>query len=255
MKFPGGASDETRSSTEMRYESRRDARNVGEGLPRAVEVVAALVALIVSSPVLLVALAMIRLTSGAPVVFGQQRVGQSGRPFTLLKLRTMRMHRGGPQVTGSQDPRITVVGRALRFLKVDELPQLWNVIRGDMSLVGPRPEVPRYVNAEDKRWEAVLAAKPGLTDPVTLELRNEEKLLASIEGDVERYYIRMLLPYKVIRYQEYLRRRTPLSDVRVLLLTAASIILPRLVPMPTLSEIESTVTRTPDGDCLDPEEH
>ena len=148
------------------------------GIPRPIEVLAAALGLILSLPVLAIAGLLIRGSSRGPILFRQQRVGRSGKPFDLFKLRTMRQDAGGPQVTARGDRRITPVGRALRMTKLDELPQLWNVVRGDMALVGPRPEVPRYVRMEDPLWKEVLRVRPGITDPVTLKLRDEESVLA-----------------------------------------------------------------------------
>src|SRR5215218_8313777 len=141
----------------------------GRGLPRAVEATLACLGLAVASPILL----LVAATSPRPVLFRQQRVGLNGRPFTLLKLRTMKVAWGdtpeGSQLTASGDARITPVGRWLRRFKLDEIPQLWNVIRGDMSLVGPRPDVPRYAG-QSPLSRQVHSARPGLTDPVTLRL-------------------------------------------------------------------------------------
>jgi lipopolysaccharide/colanic/teichoic acid biosynthesis glycosyltransferase len=185
------------------------------GLYRPLEAAMALTALALSSPVFLAAAALVAVTSPGPVLFRQARVGLGGRPFTLLKLRTMRVAPEGSQLTASGDARITPVGRWLRRFKLDELPQLWNVVRGDMSLVGPRPEVPRYVDASDPLWRSVLSVRPGLTDPVTLRLRDEEALLAGV-ADVEGFYRERLLPWKLRGYRDYLDRRTWATDLAVL---------------------------------------
>jgi lipopolysaccharide/colanic/teichoic acid biosynthesis glycosyltransferase len=193
------------------------------GLPRAAEAALALAGLAVSSPVFLAAAALVAATSPGPVLFRQQRVGLGGRPFILLKLRTMRVAPEGSQLTASGDSRITPMGRWLRRFKLDEIPQLWNVARGDMSLVGPRPEVPRYVDTADPLWQAVLSARPGLTDPVTLRLRDEESLLAG-EADVERFYRERLLPWKLRGYRDYLARRTWATDLAVLGATVLAVL-------------------------------
>jgi lipopolysaccharide/colanic/teichoic acid biosynthesis glycosyltransferase len=171
-------------------------------------------------------------------------VGLGGRPFTLLKLRTMRTVATvagtpeGTQLTASGDARITPVGRWLRRFKLDELPQLWNVVRGDMSLVGPRPEVPRYVDAADPLWQSVLSARPGLTDPVTLRLRDEEALLAGVD-DVEGFYRERLLPWKLRGYRDYLARRSWTSDLAVLGATVLAVLRLRRPPQPEIeAEIE-----------------
>ncbi len=197
------------------------------GLPRAVEVPLALVGLVVASPIVLAAGVAVAVSSGLPVFFRQARVGRDGRPFTLVKLRTMRTAGVGPQVTSRGDSRVTPVGRVLRRTKLDELPELWNVLRGDMSFVGPRPEVPGYVDTADPAWADVLQVRPGLTDPVTIRLRDEEGLLEKVEGDRERYYRETLQPIKLKGYREYLRRRTWRSDLRVLIETVGAVLRPK----------------------------
>lgn len=186
------------------------------GLPRFVEAPLALLGLVVTGPVMGIAALAIVASSGLPVFFRQARVGRWGEPFTLVKLRTMRASMGGPEVTARGDSRVTAVGRLLRRTKLDELPELWNVLRGEMSFVGPRPEVARYVDLEDPLWKEVLEARPGLTDPTTLSLRDEEALMADVEGDRDRFYRETLQPMKLRGYSEYLRRRTWKSDVGVI---------------------------------------
>jgi lipopolysaccharide/colanic/teichoic acid biosynthesis glycosyltransferase len=197
------------------------------GLPRAVDAVAAAAGLLLSLPVLAVAAVAVAASSRGPVLFRQERVGRNGRRFRLFKLRTMRQGAGGPQVTAAGDDRITPVGRFLRRCKLDELPQLWNVVRGDMSLVGPRPEVPRYVDESDPRWKRVLQVRPGITDPVTLRLRDEEELLASAPGDPERFYREELQPVKLREYERYLEHRSWKTDLRVLTDTLRALATPR----------------------------
>jgi lipopolysaccharide/colanic/teichoic acid biosynthesis glycosyltransferase len=129
----------------------------------------------------------------------------------------------------------------LRKTKVDELPELWNVLKGDLSLVGPRPEVPSYVDMENPLWKRVLQVRPGITDPVTLKLRNEEVFLAQVEGDREEYYLKVLQPYKLQGYLEYLSKRSSWTDVNILFQTAVAVIFPRAAPLPSSAEIEQTV--------------
>lgn len=190
--------------------------SIRTGLARWLEVLLAVLGLIAALPLLILASLAIVLTSPGPAIFRQQRVGRSGRLFVLYKLRTMRKAHDGPQVTAGGDERITPIGRILRRTKVDELPELWNVLRGDMSLVGPRPEVPRYVDLDDCLWGLVLQSRPGITDPVTLLLRNEEALLADINGDHEHFYINTLQPLKLQGYVDYLHNRSWWSDIKVL---------------------------------------
>jgi lipopolysaccharide/colanic/teichoic acid biosynthesis glycosyltransferase len=209
--------------SDITRETRSEMKN---GLPRWAEAAIAFLSLIAIAPLMVVCALATALTSGFPVIFRQQRVGQHGKNFELYKLRTMRPSSGGPQVTTGRDTRITRLGRLLRFTKLDELPTLLNVLRGDMSLVGPRPEVPRYVDWQNPVWKKVLAVRPGLTDPVTLQLRNEAKLLAGVEGDAEEYYVSKLQPDKLKGYVEYLEERNWLSDVRVLAMTLVAIVIP-----------------------------
>src|SRR5258705_5483520 len=208
-----------------------------EGIPRPVEAILALLGLVGSAPLIAISALAIRLTSPGTVFFRQIRAGRNGRSFVLVKLRTMRGREEGPQVTSMIDSRVTSVGRFLRKTKLDELQELWNVLKGDMSLVGPRPEVPRYVDFEDPRWQAVLQVRPGLTDPVTLRLRNEEKLLAEVEGDVERFYLGTLQPVKLGGYLEYLASRNWKEDLKVILKTAVGVAWPSRNPGLTVAQI------------------
>lgn len=197
------------------------------GLPRPLEAAVAGVGLLLTLPILAISAAAVALTSRGPVFFRQTRVGREGKPFFLFKLRTMRPSSSGPQVTVSGDARVTASGRFLRAAKLDELPQLWNVLRGEMSLVGPRPEVPLYVNLEDPLWKTVLRVRPGLTDPVTLALRDEESILAAAPGDPERFYREELQPRKLREYARYLESRTWRTDLKILGKTALALVLPR----------------------------
>lgn len=212
---------------------------VGQGMPRPVEVVLASAGLLLCLPVLLVAMLAIRLTSKGPAIFRQGRVGRNGNPFTLYKLRTMRTDNRGIQVTAASDARMTPVGRLFRKTKIDELPELWNIVKGDMALVGPRPEVPRYVDLKNRQWRQVLHVRPGITDPMTLQLRNEEELLAQVKEDRESFYLATLQPYKLNGYLEYLKQRTWQSDVKVLLSTVVAVFLPGCRPAPTVEDIRS----------------
>lgn len=209
----------------------------GRGIPRPVEAALAVAGLFFVWPVLMPAMVLIKLTSKGPSLFLQKRAGRNGRLFTLVKLRTMSVNSDGPQVTARGDSRITPLGRLLRKTKLDELPELWNVVRGDLSLVGPRPEAPKYVDMSDPLWKEVLEVRPGITDPVTLQLRNEEELLAGFENP-EFFYTTKLQRYKLIGYVEYLRDRTWRSDVQVLLRTLFAILCPRKAPPPTIEEVE-----------------
>jgi lipopolysaccharide/colanic/teichoic acid biosynthesis glycosyltransferase len=183
--------------------------------------------LVLSAPLLLIATAAVAMTSSGSVLFRQQRVGRYGELFVLYKLRTMIASDTGPQVTSSFDARITRIGRFLRSTKLDELPTLWNVLKGDMAMVGPRPEVPRYVKLEDPLWQKILAVRPGITDPVTLHLRSEEELLGQVEGDTEEYYLSELQPQKLRGYVDYLQTRNWHTDLSVLWRTLVAVVVPQ----------------------------
>jgi lipopolysaccharide/colanic/teichoic acid biosynthesis glycosyltransferase len=187
-------------------------------LASAAERVIALLGLLVSMPVLAIAAAAVLLEDGRPVLFRQRRLGRGGRPFLLLKLRSMRRASGGLQITAGTDPRITTAGRFLRKYKLDELPQLWNVARGEMSLIGPRPEVPDYVDPGDPLWREVLSIRPGISDLASLVYRNEQELLRDV-ADPDSFYRLTLLPRKLKLSLHYNCIRSLLTDIRLLLLT------------------------------------
>lgn len=205
-------------------EATLSARIESAGIPRWADATLAFLALALAAPVIVILGVAIKLSSRGPIFFQQARVGRHGQLFNLYKLRTMKLSNDGPQVTARDDARITSVGRFLRRTKLDELPTFWNVLRGDMALVGPRPEVPRYVQLDDPVWQALLAVRPGLTDPVTLSLRNEEELLAGVGSETERYYVEELQPAKLKGYVTYLAERTWRTDFKVLGKTLVAIV-------------------------------
>jgi lipopolysaccharide/colanic/teichoic acid biosynthesis glycosyltransferase len=196
------------------------------------------IGLAIGSPALALAAAAIKLHDGGPVLYRQRRVGLNGEEFELLKLRTMEVgaeHKGAGYAVNEGDPRITGVGGLLRRLSVDEIPQLWNVVRGDMALVGPRPEVPHYADLSDPRWRRVLEVRPGITDPLTLKLRDEEALMPAAAEERERFYLETLQPMKLAGYLEYLSRRTAASDLGVLMATLLTMVRSR--PAPTRDDL------------------
>jgi lipopolysaccharide/colanic/teichoic acid biosynthesis glycosyltransferase len=213
-------------------------REPGRGLPRFVEILLSVGGLVVASPFLLVSCLAIVLDSPGSPLFRHERVGRGGRRFLLLKLRTMRAGEG-PQVTAAGDSRVTRVGRVLRRLKLDELTQLWNILKGDMSFVGPRPEVPALVDLTSDTWRRVLSVRPGITDPVSLALKDEETLLAGVRGDRERFYRDTLQPYKLKGHLNYIRRRTAWTDVAVMARTIFSVANLVRVPPVTQADLES----------------
>jgi len=174
--------------------------------------------LIAIAPVLAICAGCILLEDGPPVLFRQRRIGRRGRPFQLLKMRSMQSGGAGAKITADGDSRITACGRVIRRYKFDELPQLWNVLCGDMRFIGPRPEVPEYVNISDPRWAAVLSVKPGITDLASLAFRNEENLLCEQEH-IEDFYRNCLLPRKLDMSAYYISHRSFKTDLRLISLT------------------------------------
>ena len=212
------------------------------GLSQGLQATWAALGLITTAPLMLAAGVAIRATSPGPIIFRQTRVGKNGEEFTLYKFRTMvTKQSNAPQVTKTGDSRITGIGKILRKFKVDELPQLWNVVNGTMALVGPRPEVPRYVDLGNPLWKSVLVVRPGFTDPVVINLRNEEELLAQIDGDPEEFYLDTLLKYKLLGHRDYIESRTAWSDLSILTKTVLCVVFPRLADLPTLQDVEETV--------------
>jgi lipopolysaccharide/colanic/teichoic acid biosynthesis glycosyltransferase len=192
---------------------------------RAFDVSASLAGLVVLSPLLAVAAIVIRAESPGPALFLQERVGRYGRSFRIIKLRTMRAAQPGEtrQITVGADPRITRFGRFLRRTKLDELPQLINVLKGEMSLVGPRPEVPRYVERYSPENRAILlSVRPGMTDFAAIEFSDEAELLASA-ADPDTAYVEEIMPQKFALYKRYVEDRSFLLDLTLIFRTVLKI--------------------------------
>jgi lipopolysaccharide/colanic/teichoic acid biosynthesis glycosyltransferase len=192
---------------------------------RALDFTAALLGLVLLAPLFAAVAVWIRLDSPGPVFFRQERVGRDGVPFRIHKFRTMRLaaEAAGPALTVGADPRITRAGTFLRRTKLDELPQLIDVVRGDMSLVGPRPEVPRYVAAYPPALRAkVLSVRPGITDPASLQYRDESTLLARA-ADPEREYREVVLPAKLRLAADYVDKATLGGDLRLIASTVRAL--------------------------------
>lgn len=190
-------------------------------MKRLLDIVAAGLGLALLAPVLLAVALWIRLDSPGPVLFRQTRVGRHGAAFQIHKFRTMRADAPaqGLAVTADGDVRITRSGHWLRASKLDELPQLWDVLRGAMSLVGPRPEVPQYVaHYPPALREVVLSVRPGITDPGSLRYRHESALLAA-SPDPERTYLDEVMPAKLQLAAEYVRTQSVWGDIRIILAT------------------------------------
>lgn len=193
-------------------------------IKRAMDLVVSAGVLTISSPALLAIAVAVKTTSPGPAIFTQQRVGLGGATFDIHKFRTMRVDHDGLAVSGTGDPRVTSVGRILRKTKLDELPQCYDVLRGKMSLVGPRPEVPHYVAL----WPGplrplILSVRPGITDPASIIYRNEADELAQSE-DSEKHYVNVILPRKAQAYAEYVRKRSLWGDLKILGQTVRAVV-------------------------------
>lgn len=187
-------------------------------MKRWFDLLVATVGLVLLSPLLFLVACAIVIDSGWPVFFRQERVGRAGHPFRILKFRTMSSRPGspGPAITVSGDSRVTRIGRLLRRAKLDELPQLWNVATGDMSLVGPRPEVPRYVACYPEAVRYIVqSVRPGITDEAAIEFVDESELLA-MTNDPEKTYVEVVLPRKLALYVRYVESRSFFGDLGIL---------------------------------------
>ena len=188
---------------------------------RVLDLITSACGLLFLSPLFFVIALLVKLDSNGPVFFRQKRVARGGKLFAILKFRTMRNSSTncGLGITMADDQRITNLGRHLRRLKLDELPQLFNVLTGDMSLVGPRPEVPKYVALYPPDLKTiVLSVRPGITDEASLEFRDESALLLSTE-DPEKKYIIEILPRKLQLAAGYVAHRSLVGDLRILIRT------------------------------------
>lgn len=187
---------------------------------RIFDLICSTLGLIVLSPVLIVIAIKIKLGSDGPVFFKQIRVGENNREFEILKFRTMVVdaEKLGRQITVGNDSRITKIGGFLRKYKLDELPQLINVFKGDMSLVGPRPEVPRYVKLYNEEQRKVLEVKPGITDLASIRYRDENELLGKAENPDE-FYINTIMPDKLALNLEYINKNNVFIDIYIIIKT------------------------------------
>lgn len=193
---------------------------------RVLDVLCSALGLLLLSPLLILIAVLVRLDSPGPVLFRQERVGRHGRSFRIHKFRTMRhtAASAGPAITVHGDARVTRVGAVLRRFKLDEMPQLIDVLRGEMSLVGPRPEVPEYVSHyPPAEREIVLSVRPGITDRASIDFSDEGALLAQA-ADPHRYYIDEILPVKLRYYVEYVRSQNLVGDIGIIFLTLRKIV-------------------------------
>lgn len=181
--------------------------------------VVSLLGLVCVSWLLLIVAVLIKIKMpGGPALFRQKRVGKDGKLFTMVKFRTMVVHHGGSSVSVAGETRITPFGAKLRKYKLDELPELWNVLKGEMSLVGPRPDVPGYADALAGEDREVLKLRPGITGPASLKYRNEEEILARVD-DPQRYNDEVIFPDKVRINRYYLHHYSFINDIRLILVT------------------------------------
>ncbi len=207
----------------------------------------ALAGILVLSPLYIFTIILVKLSSHGPIIYSQERVGYNGRSFRLLKFRSMVINaeKIGTSVTTGRDSRITKIGRILRKGKLDELPQLWNVLKGDMSFVGPRPDVPEIVNNYSNEMKRILEVKPGITSNATLHLRNEEELLL-LAKDPDKAYEEIFVPAKVKLAMEHVKRRSFFFDFKILLQTVWALTGGKVWPVkehPIVNEIKKDIER------------
>lgn len=187
---------------------------------RLFDIVASVLGIIFLFPIIFLISIWIKLNSKGPLFYVQKRVGQGFKEFNLYKFRSMVVDSdfNGPSVTSGNDSRITKVGKIIRRTKIDELPQLLNVLKGDMSLVGPRPEVMKFVSKKENEYKIILSVKPGITDSAAIEFRDEESILDEYE-DTESAYIEIILPKKILLYNEYIENINFFNDVKLIFKT------------------------------------
>lgn len=193
-------------------------------LKRLFDIVASFCGIVILFPLIVIVSILIKLTSKGPVLFKQVRVTKNGRLFKIYKFRTMRENsEGNKQITVGNDSRITGVGHILRKTKLDELPQLFNVLKGEMSLVGPRPEVPKYVELYTEEQREILKVSVGITDYASIYFSNESELLGEAENP-EEFYIKKIMPYKIELNKKYIKEIGIVTDIKLIILTILKIL-------------------------------
>jgi lipopolysaccharide/colanic/teichoic acid biosynthesis glycosyltransferase len=205
--------------------SRKPYRILNDIMKRLFDILASLFGIVVLSPFLIIISIIIKLTSKGPILFKQIRVGKYERHFKIFKFRTMVVdaERKGAQITVGRDSRITGIGHFIRKYKLDELPQLFNVLFGQMSLVGPRPEVPKYTQYYTKEQKRIFEIRPGITDYASIKYRDENEILA-VSSDPEKTYIEEIMVDKLSLNLKYLEERSVTTDIKIILMTIAKII-------------------------------
>lgn len=187
-------------------------------LKRAFDIIFSFIGIILLFPIFIIVGIIIKIDSKGPIFFSQERIGKNFKAFKILKFRTMVYDNKGPLLSARGDQRITRVGKYLRRYKIDELPQLFNVFKGDMSLVGPRPEVRKYVELFKPYYKEILTLRPGITDPASLKYSDEESIL-SLSQDYEELYIRRILPDKIKLSLEYIKNQNIITDILIIFRT------------------------------------
>lgn len=201
---------------------------------RVFDITAALLLGLLCLPILLLAIFAILLLDGRPVLFVQWRMGRGFKPFLIYKLRTMRVHAAGSAVTLGKDARITRTGRWLRRFKIDELPQLWNILRGEMSVIGPRPMIPAIALEFVESYNELLAVRPGLSDPASIKYCRENDILQEVALPLD-YFKTVITPDKLRLSRAYIKQASLTSDLWLLFATTRAVLLPLLDPLHILS--------------------
>lgn len=194
-------------------------------IKRSFDLFSSFMALVIISPLIIIISIAIKISSRGPILFKQVRIGKNEIPFKILKFRTMIVdaEKKGLQITiGERDPRVTKIGYYLRKYKLDELPQLWNVLVGEMSVVGPRPEVPKYVNLYTHAQKKVFEVRPGITDMASIQFRDENELLRQYD-DPEKAYIEKIMPQKLDLNLKYINDRSFFIDLKIIFKTLSII--------------------------------
>lgn len=195
-------------------------KKINRAIKRIFDIIVSLIGIIIISPILIIVAISIKLDSKGNVLFLQKRIGKDGKPFNIYKFRTMvsNAEKLGAQITVGKDSRITRVGAFLRKYKIDELPQLFNVLKGDMSLVGPRPEVPKYVELYTEEEKKVLEVRPGITDLASIRYSDENDILGKVENP-EEYYINVIMKDKLKLNLEYIEKSNIFFDIYLIIKT------------------------------------
>ena len=193
-------------------------------LKRVFDIIVSFCGIIILFPLLIIVSILIKITSKGPVLFKQVRVTKNGKLFKIYKFRTMKENsEGNKQITVGKDNRITRIGHILRKTKLDELPQLFNVLKGEMSLVGPRPEVPKYVELYTDEQREILKVPAGITDYASIYFSNESELLGEVENP-EEFYIKKIMPYKIELNKKYINEIGIMTDIKIIILTILKIL-------------------------------